>query len=111
MSDFDIRAITLGENVTAEDVRDDLEFLDDWEDRYRMVIDMGKAMPDLPDAGGADWMTEPLLTTEEEAAATVWEDGPDGREAALFQPEVDGIELLLLVPADGAAAAAPSGLS
>lgn len=26
------------------------EFLDDWEDRYREVIDMGKAMPPLDDA-------------------------------------------------------------
>jgi|TARA_A100001391_G_C5054734_1_gene274403 cysteine desulfuration protein SufE len=49
LSDFDIRAITLGENVTAEDVRDDLEFLDDWEERYRYIIDLGKQLPELPD--------------------------------------------------------------
>ncbi len=49
MSDFDIRAITLGEKVTAEDVRDDLEFLDDWEERYRYIIDLGKQLPELPD--------------------------------------------------------------
>lgn len=49
MSDFDIRAITLGENVTAEDVRNDLEFLDDWEERYRYIIDLGKQLPELPD--------------------------------------------------------------
>ena len=33
-----------------EEVVADFEFLEDWEDRYRMVIDMGKAMPPLPDA-------------------------------------------------------------
>ncbi|MGR3497149.1 SufE family protein [Citreimonas sp.] len=33
-----------------EDVVEDFEFLDDWEDRYRMVIEMGKAMEPLPDA-------------------------------------------------------------
>ncbi|WP_375256928.1 SufE family protein [Citreimonas sp.] len=33
-----------------EDVVEDFEFLDDWEDRYRMVIEMGKAMDPLPDA-------------------------------------------------------------
>ncbi|MEM8787552.1 MAG: SufE family protein [Pseudomonadota bacterium] len=27
----------------------DFEFLDDWEDRYRYVIDLGKAMPALDD--------------------------------------------------------------
>ena len=33
-----------------EDVVEDFEFLDDWEDRYRMVIEMGKAMEPLPEA-------------------------------------------------------------
>lgn len=33
-----------------EEVVEDFEFLEDWEDRYRMVIEMGKAMGDLPDA-------------------------------------------------------------
>ncbi|MGH1414716.1 MAG: SufE family protein [Pelagimonas sp.] len=33
-----------------EEVVEDFEFLDDWEDRYRMVIDMGKALPPLEDA-------------------------------------------------------------
>lgn len=33
-----------------EAIVEDFEFLDDWEDRYRQVIDMGKAMPPLEDA-------------------------------------------------------------
>jgi cysteine desulfuration protein SufE len=33
-----------------EELVDTFEFLDDWEDRYRHVIDMGKAMPPLEDA-------------------------------------------------------------
>ena len=33
-----------------EDLADTFEFLDDWEDRYRHVIDLGKAMPPLDDA-------------------------------------------------------------
>lgn len=33
-----------------EDVVEDFEFLEDWEDRYRMVIEMGKALAPLPDA-------------------------------------------------------------
>ena len=33
-----------------EEIAEDFEFLDDWEDRYRHVIDMGKAMPPLDDA-------------------------------------------------------------
>jgi len=33
-----------------EDIAETFEFLDDWEDRYRHVIDMGKAMPEMDDA-------------------------------------------------------------
>ena len=33
-----------------EDIVETFAFLDDWEDRYRHVIEMGKAMPGLEDA-------------------------------------------------------------
>ena len=33
-----------------EDIAETFEFLDDWEDRYRHVIELGKAMAPLPDA-------------------------------------------------------------
>jgi cysteine desulfuration protein SufE len=33
-----------------EDIVADFEFLDDWEDRYRLVIEEGKAMEPLPEA-------------------------------------------------------------
>jgi cysteine desulfuration protein SufE len=33
-----------------EDIADTFAFLDDWEDRYRHVIDLGRAMPPLEDA-------------------------------------------------------------
>ena len=33
-----------------EDIADTFEFLDDWEDRYRHVIELGKAMDPLEDA-------------------------------------------------------------
>ncbi|MGH1369346.1 MAG: SufE family protein [Maritimibacter sp.] len=33
-----------------EEIAEDFEFLDDWEDRYAHVIDMGKAMPALEEA-------------------------------------------------------------
>ena len=37
-------------NPEFEELVDTFEFLDDWEDRYRHVIDMGKAMPPLEEA-------------------------------------------------------------
>lgn len=33
-----------------EEIADTFEFLDDWEDRYRHVIDLGKAMPAMDPA-------------------------------------------------------------
>jgi cysteine desulfuration protein SufE len=33
-----------------EDLADTFEFLDDWEDRYRHVIDLGKSFPPLDEA-------------------------------------------------------------
>ena len=33
-----------------EDIVDTFEFLEDWEDRYRHVIDMGRALPAMDDA-------------------------------------------------------------
>jgi len=32
-----------------ETIIDDFAFLDDWEDKYRYVIELGRALPDLPD--------------------------------------------------------------
>jgi len=37
-------------NPSFEEIVEDFEFLEDWEDRYRYVIEQGKAMPPLNDA-------------------------------------------------------------
>lgn len=37
-------------SAAFEDIADTFEFLDDWEDRYRHVIELGKAMPPLDEA-------------------------------------------------------------
>ncbi|MFI0847701.1 SufE family protein [Mesorhizobium sp. IMUNJ 23232] len=34
---------------TIQAIRDDFAFLDEWEDRYRYVIDLGEALPPFPD--------------------------------------------------------------
>ncbi|MGK6315278.1 SufE family protein [Neorhizobium sp. DT-125] len=35
--------------ASLEQIIDDFAFLDEWEDRYRYVIELGKELPDLPD--------------------------------------------------------------
>lgn len=62
-----------------EDIAETFEFLDDWEDRYRHVIELGKAMPHLDDA-----LRVPA-TKVEGCASQVWivphveGEGPTGR--------------------------------
>ena len=34
--------------MTLDDIRDAFQFFDSWEDKYRFVIDLGKALPELP---------------------------------------------------------------
>ncbi len=51
---------------TFEEIVETFEFLDDWEDRYRHVIEMGKAMPELDDALKVD------ATKVDGCASQVW---------------------------------------
>ena len=35
--------------MTLENILADFQLLDDWEDRYRYVIELGRALPPLPE--------------------------------------------------------------
>ncbi len=35
--------------TSLDDIRETMAFLDDWESRYRFVIDLGRELPDYPD--------------------------------------------------------------
>ncbi len=39
----------LGKDTTLDDVLEGFEFLDDWEDRYTFIIDLGKQLPPFPE--------------------------------------------------------------
>ena len=43
-------AVPFGREVRAEDVEEALSFFDDWEDRYRYIIDLGRELPAMPEA-------------------------------------------------------------
>jgi cysteine desulfuration protein SufE len=40
--------------TTIDAIRDDFSLLDEWEDRYRYVIDLGAALPPFPDVSRID---------------------------------------------------------
>lgn len=52
--------------MTFEDIKEDFDFLDDWEDKYRHVIELGKAYDALPEALRAD------VLKVEGCASQVW---------------------------------------
>ena len=72
-----------------DQIIDDFAFLDDWEDRYRYVIELGKALPELPEDKRTDdnkvrgcasqvWLSttagdgpDPVLTFEGESDAHI----------------------------------------
>lgn len=37
-------------SASIQTIRDDFSFLDEWEDRYRYVIELGEALPPFPDS-------------------------------------------------------------
>lgn len=38
-----------GDTITPESIIDTLSFFDDWESRYKYIIDLGKELPAMPD--------------------------------------------------------------
>lgn len=72
-----------------EEIAETFEFLDDWEDRYRHVIELGRAMEPLPEA------VKVPATRVEGCASQVWllpridGQGPDARFD--FQGESDAM--------------------
>jgi len=41
---------TMSEPMTFDELRENFEFLESWEDRYRYLIDLGKELPPMDDA-------------------------------------------------------------
>lgn len=39
-----------GTDISTDDILDSLGFFDDWEERYKYIIDLGKQLPAMPDA-------------------------------------------------------------
>ena len=48
-SDQDFLNNPLGKDTTLDDVLDGFELLDDWEERYAFIIDLGKQLPAFPE--------------------------------------------------------------
>ena len=90
---------------TFDDVEAEFEALDDWDDRYRLLIDLGRALPPMPAVLKTD------ATRVRGCASQVWlhtrQDGDVLRFAADSDAAiVKGLVALVLMLADGQAPAA-----
>ena len=88
---------------TFDDVEAEFEALDEWDDRYRLLIDLGRALPAMPDA----LKTE--ATKVRGCASQVWLYPSFDGERLHFQADSDaaivkGLIALVLMLADGRAA-------
>ena len=70
---------------STEDIIDDLSFFDDWEDKYKYIIDLGKSLPAFED----QWRTSERLVKG--CQSNVWiQPGSDG-ELLTFSVDSDAI--------------------
>ncbi|PLW82342.1 Fe-S cluster assembly protein SufE [Kineobactrum sediminis] len=46
----DTNQTPFGHSITSDDIVDTLSFFDDWEDRYKYIIDLGKELPPMPES-------------------------------------------------------------
>lgn len=47
---IDITASPFGTEITPDEILDTLGFFDDWEERYKYIIDLGKQLPAIDDS-------------------------------------------------------------
>ncbi len=92
----------LGNTVTTTDIVETLGFFDDWEDRYRYVIDLGKQLVPLPEEA----RTEERLVRG--CQSQVWvdhfRDEEQGREYFLLDSDahiVRGLAAIVLAAMNG----------
>ncbi|MFC3678663.1 SufE family protein [Bacterioplanoides pacificum] len=45
---------TFGSDISSDDILDTLGFFDDWEERYKYIIDLGKQLPAMADEKKTD---------------------------------------------------------
>jgi cysteine desulfuration protein SufE len=67
------------EQMSIQEVQEELveefQFLDDWMDRYRYIIDLGRTLPDFPE----EWMTDEFKVRGCQSQVWVVPEHKDGR--------------------------------
>ena len=61
-----------------DDIVDDFSLLDEWDDRYRYVIELGRALPPMPDSAPSDANKVQGCTSQVWLISHVAPNGPQG---------------------------------
>ncbi len=72
-----------GKDITTDDILDTLGFFDDWEERYKYIIDLGKQLPSMSD----EKKTEEFLLRG--CQSQVWIDSEQADGKLLFEADSD----------------------
>jgi cysteine desulfuration protein SufE len=96
--------------MSIEDIQNDFALLDDWEDRYRYVIELGRSLPPLPDALRSDANKVRGCASQVWLATSVTGTGGDAAPLLHLQGDSDalivrGLVAILLQVYDGKSAA------
>jgi cysteine desulfuration protein SufE len=75
--------------MSIEDIRSDFALLDDWEDRYRYLIELGRTLTPLPEALRTDANKVRGCASQVWLARTVRRDGSDAVPVLDFQGDSD----------------------
>ena len=92
--------------MTLDAIRSDFALLDDWEDRYRYVIELGRGLPPFPDALRTEANKVRGCASQVWLATTVHRPNPSAGPVLAFQGDSDAhivrglIAILLAIYAD-----------
>ena len=64
--------------MSINKIIENFELLEEWDDRYRYLIELGRALPPLPDAARNDANKVQGCASQVWLATTIKPDGPDG---------------------------------
>ncbi|XOZ35112.1 SufE family protein [Halomonadaceae bacterium KBTZ08] len=92
----------LGTDITTEDVRDGFELLDDWEDRYGYIMDLGKKLPPFPEAEKRE--ENYVHGCQSQVWLIHWQDPETGRLYLLIDSDamiVRGLAAIIMIALNG----------
>ena len=75
--------------MTLDAIRSDFALLDDWEDRYRYVIELGRGLPPFPDALRTEANKVRGCASQVWLATTVHRPNPSAEPVLAFQGDSD----------------------